>query len=175
MLGPFDLWNFQKRRERFQLPDASEGNKHLAQFEAKELVTLGRDGAETFNQLTARGRFQRRARKQNRCAAGTLDDAAFTAVQPNRIAGFTFDKSAREVAASARRTLGEFQLTVQRIGFRQQTVTLRFPADPSRLTLEVNFRLEEEALQLDEVIVTGTPSGARSRRATAATTSTRRT
>jgi Ca-activated chloride channel family protein len=69
---------------------------------------------------------------------------------------------------------GAFQLTVQRIGFRQQTVTLHAPADPTTNGLNVDFRLEEQVLKLYEIIVTGAPSGTQ-RRAIGNTVSSRPT
>ena len=55
---------------------------------------------------------------------------------------------------------GTHTLTVQRIGFREQTVQVTVGAGA---TVEVDFRLQAEALQLDEVIVTGTAGGSQRR------------
>jgi hypothetical protein len=52
-----------------------------------------------------------------------------------------------------------YEITVQRIGFRQQTRAI----NGSDLDdVSANFRLREEALALDEIIVTGESDGARS-------------
>ena len=55
---------------------------------------------------------------------------------------------------------GTHTLAVQRIGFREQTVQVTVGAGA---TVEVDFRLQAEALQLDEVIVTGTAGGSQRR------------
>ena len=56
--------------------------------------------------------------------------------------------------------VGPREVTVQRIGYRQvaQTVTVA-----ATQTAVLDFRITEEALQLDEVIVTGTPGGTQRR------------
>ncbi|HUP53478.1 MAG TPA: SusC/RagA family TonB-linked outer membrane protein [Longimicrobiales bacterium] len=51
---------------------------------------------------------------------------------------------------------GPREVTVQRIGFRQVVQTATVVAGQ---TAVLDFRITEEALQLDEVIVTGTPGG----------------
>jgi TonB-linked SusC/RagA family outer membrane protein len=55
---------------------------------------------------------------------------------------------------------GPREVTVQRIGFRQiaQTVTVE-----AGQTAVLDFRITEEALQLDEIIITGTPGGTQRR------------
>ena len=55
---------------------------------------------------------------------------------------------------------GTHTLTVQRIGFREQTVQVTVGAGA---TVEVDFRLQAEPLQLDEIIVTGTAGGSQRR------------
>jgi hypothetical protein len=52
-----------------------------------------------------------------------------------------------------------YEITVQRIGFRQQTRAID-GTEPDDVS--ANFRLREEALALDEIIVTGESDGARS-------------
>ena len=56
--------------------------------------------------------------------------------------------------------VGTHTLTAQRIGFRTQTIQVSVTAGA---TVIQDFRLSEEALGLDEIIVTGTPGGTQRR------------
>ena len=55
---------------------------------------------------------------------------------------------------------GPLTLTVQRIGYRPEN--REFSANPGDSVL-LDFQIQEEALQLDEIIVTGTPAGTQRR------------
>ncbi len=55
---------------------------------------------------------------------------------------------------------GTQTITVQHLGYREATQTVAVPAGDS---VVVNFVISESALQLDEVIVTGTPGGTQRR------------
>jgi hypothetical protein len=56
--------------------------------------------------------------------------------------------------------VGPRTVTVQRIGYRQVTQTVTVAAGQ---TAVLDFRITEEALQLDEIIITGTPGGTQRR------------
>ena len=55
---------------------------------------------------------------------------------------------------------GTQAVTVQRLGYREATATVQFVAGQ---TMTMNFAIAEQALQLDEIIVTGTPGGTQRR------------
>jgi TonB-dependent starch-binding outer membrane protein SusC len=116
------------------------------------------------------------------CIAGAMWPARVVAQQGGRITGRVVDARTRAPLPSVQVfvtgtqiggltdadgrfilngvPLGAQQVSVERIGYRDVsqavTVTADAPAD-------VNFALEEEALQLDEVVVTGTAGAARRR------------
>jgi len=55
---------------------------------------------------------------------------------------------------------GSHTLTVQRIGYREATQTVTVASGE---TVALDFQITEEALQLDEIIITGTPGGTQRR------------
>ena len=56
--------------------------------------------------------------------------------------------------------VGQHTVTVQRIGYREAEQTANVTAGE---TVVLDFRISEEALQLDEIIITGTPGGTQRR------------
>ena len=56
--------------------------------------------------------------------------------------------------------VGSHEVTVQRIGFRQEVQTVAVQAGE---TMVVDFEIREEALQLEEIVITGTPGGTQRR------------
>jgi TonB-dependent starch-binding outer membrane protein SusC len=115
-------------------------------------------------------------------AAGLIGAPALSAQETGTIAGRVTDATTAQPLASAQVTIADLQIgvltqqngrfillnvpagthtvTVQRIGYRDGTAAVTVVAGQS---VAQDFTIEEEALALDEIIVTGTPGGTQRR------------